>query len=105
MKITKTHLRQLIKEELEKVIKEASTITPKLKKEIHKMLDAGKKKAREDDYDRREAIAQAGEYVDDVDDVKDLYPNAYAWWNENYGTRAAGEMIEDWMATKDYSMR
>ena len=75
-----------------------------LEEEIHKMLDAGKEEAYKALGDDDEAIEQAGEYVDDVDGVKDLYPNAYAWWNENYGTYAANDMIEDWMAENGYSM-
>lgn len=105
MKITKTQLKQIIKEEIEKVIKEASTITPELEKEILKMLDAGKEAAYDALGDRREAIEQAGEYVDDVKRVKELYPNAYAWWNENYGSFDANDMIDHWMAKRRYSMR
>ena len=100
MKLTKSKLKQIIKEELEKSIYPQ---TPS-DKEIFKMLDAGKEAAMEDGIDVRNAIRLASEYIEDAG-IPDRFPNAHKWWVDNYGSWEAGAKQEQWMHYKRYSMR
>jgi len=114
MKITKTQLKQIIKEELESVLPPrrpanapGAGIPPEHERELHKMFDAGKRAAAEDGNDIRTAIRLAGEYALESKDsvrIKKAFPNAYAWLlgADQY---AADEELEHWMAKKKYSMR
>ena len=104
MKITKQQLRQIIKEEISKASEETSDMDPKLEREILKMFDAGKRAAYEDTLDRRQAISLAGEYVREAN-AQELFPDAYRWWTENYGSWDADEMLDHWMAKRRYSMK
>ena len=107
MKLTIKQLRYLIKEELKKVFSEQSEmpkkLSPKLKTEIYRMFDAGKKAAFDVTLDATASIDQAGEYVDETFETK--FPNAYPWWDENYSTPDANEMLEAWKKARHSSRR
>jgi hypothetical protein len=103
MKLTTKQLRYLIKEELKKALSETSAMPTELEREIFKMFDAGKIAAYADTFDRTQSIDLAGEYVDKTDTQE--FPNAHAWWVENYSTPDAIAKFEDWKKARHRSRR
>ena len=103
MKLTTKQLRYLIKEELKKALSETSAMPTELEREIFKMFDAGKIAAYADTFDRTQSIDLAGEYVDKTDTQE--FPNAHAWWVENYSTPDAIAKFEDGKTARHRSRR